>query len=44
MELKDKLVSSYVAFENRVETDSEVHEIRSKALKTLKCWAFLLKS
>jgi len=33
MELKDKLVSSYVAFENRVETDSEVHEIRSKALQ-----------
>jgi Fe-S cluster assembly protein SufD len=33
MELKDKLLSSYVAFENHVDTNSDVHEIRSKALQ-----------
>ncbi|WP_299047739.1 Fe-S cluster assembly protein SufD [uncultured Polaribacter sp.] len=33
MELKDKLLSSYVAFENRVDTNSDVHEIRSQALE-----------
>ena len=34
MELKDKLLSSYVAFENHVDTNSDVHEIRSKALQS----------
>ena len=43
MELKDKLVSSYVAFENRVETDSEVHEIRSKALQNFEALGFPTK-
>ena len=43
MELKDKLVSSYVAFENRVETDSEVHEIRSKALQNFETLGFPTK-
>ncbi|WP_159949715.1 Fe-S cluster assembly protein SufD [Polaribacter septentrionalilitoris] len=33
MELKDKLLSSYVAFENRVDTNTDVHEIRSEALE-----------
>jgi len=33
MELKDKLLSSYVAFEDNVDLNSEVHEIRSKALE-----------
>ncbi len=33
MELKDKLLSSYVAFENRVNTNSDVHEIRSEAFE-----------
>ena len=33
MEVKDKIVSSYVAFENGVDMNSDVHEIRSKALE-----------
>ena len=33
MELKEKLLSSYVAFENGRDIDSDVHEIRTKALQ-----------
>ncbi len=33
MELKEKLLSSYVAFENGINTNSDLHNIRSKALK-----------
>ena len=33
MELKEKLLSSYVAFENNLNINSDVHEIRTKALK-----------
>lgn len=33
MELKEKILSSYVAFENRVNINDDVHEIRSKALQ-----------
>ena len=33
MELQDKLLSSYVAFENNVDVNSDVHEIRSEALQ-----------
>ena len=43
MELKDKLVASYVAFENRVEIDSDVHEIRSKALQSFEELGFPTK-
>ena len=34
MDLKDKLVSSFLAFENRVDVTTKVHEIRSEAIKT----------
>ena len=34
MELKDKLVSSFMIFENQVDIDSSVHDIRSEAIKT----------
>ncbi len=34
MDLKDKLVSSFLAFENRVDVTTRVHEIRSEAIKT----------
>ncbi|MBL4604538.1 MAG: Fe-S cluster assembly protein SufD [Flavobacteriaceae bacterium] len=34
MELKEKLVSSYVAFEEGVNINSDVHEIRTKAFQT----------
>ena len=33
MELKEKIVSSYVAFENGVDINSDIHEIRSEALQ-----------
>ena len=43
MELKDKLVASYVAFENRVDINSDVHEIRSKALQNFEELGFPTK-
>lgn len=43
MELKDKLLSSYVAFENKVDTDSDIHDIRSKALQTFEELGFPTK-
>lgn len=33
MELKEKLLSSFLAFENQVDVDAYVHDIRSEALK-----------
>lgn len=33
MELKEKILSQYVAFENDVNVNSDIHEIRSKALQ-----------
>ncbi len=43
MELKDKLLSSYVAFENGVNTNSDIHEIRSKAFKNFEELGFPTK-
>ncbi len=43
MELKDKLISSYVAFENGLNVDSEVHEIRSNALQNFEKLGFPTK-
>ena len=43
MELKDKLLSSYVAFENRVDINCDVHEIRSKALQNFEDLGFPTK-
>ena len=34
MDLKEKLVSSFLAFENQVDVDSTVHDVRSEAIKT----------
>ena len=34
MDLKEKLVSSFLAFENGVDVDTYVHDIRSEAIKT----------
>ncbi|WP_298893884.1 Fe-S cluster assembly protein SufD [uncultured Psychroserpens sp.] len=34
MDLKDKLVSSFMAFENTVDIDAPVHDVRSEAIKT----------
>ncbi|WGD35614.1 Fe-S cluster assembly protein SufD [Olleya sp. YS] len=43
MSLKDKLVSSFLAFENHVDIDSKVHDIRSEAIKTFENKGFPTK-
>ena len=43
MELNDKLLSSYVAFENRVDTNSDIHEIRSEAFQNFENLGFPTK-
>lgn len=43
MELKEKLLSSYVAFENDVNINSDVHGIRTKALKEFETLGFPTK-
>ena len=43
MELKEKLLSSYVAFENGVNINSDVHDIRTKALKEFETLGFPTK-
>ncbi len=43
MDLKDKLVSSFMAFENNVDLDHPVHEIRSEAFKNFEAKGFPTK-
>ncbi|MCG1035037.1 Fe-S cluster assembly protein SufD [Polaribacter sargassicola] len=43
MELKDKILSSYVAFENEVDINSDVHEIRTEALENFEKLGFPTK-
>jgi Fe-S cluster assembly protein SufD len=43
MELKEKILASYVAFENEVDMNSDVHEIRSKALQDFEALGFPTK-
>jgi len=43
MELKDKLVESYIAFENGVDINSDIHEIRTKALQSFEELGFPTK-
>ena len=33
MELKDKLMSSYLAFEEQVDLENDIHQVRNKAIK-----------
>ncbi|WP_452225644.1 Fe-S cluster assembly protein SufD [Lacinutrix chionoecetis] len=40
MSLKDKLVSSFLAFENDIDVDSPVHDIRTDAIKTFETVGF----
>ena len=40
MDLKDKLVSSFMAFENQVDIDAPVHDLRSEAIKTFEDLGF----
>ena len=43
MELKDKFAASYVAFENGVDVNSDVHDIRTKALQNFEDLGFPTK-
>lgn len=40
MDLKEKLVSSFLAFENNVDIENPVHDIRSNAIKTFETKGF----
>lgn len=43
MDLKEKILSSYVAFENRVDINDDIHAIRSKALQNFEDLGFPTK-
>ena len=43
MELKDKILSSYVAFENEMDMNSDIHEIRTKAFENFEKLGFPTK-
>ena len=43
MELKDKILSSYVAFENDMDMNSDIHEIRTKAFENFEKLGFPTK-
>ncbi|WP_223032548.1 Fe-S cluster assembly protein SufD [Hanstruepera marina] len=43
MDLKEKLVSSFMAFENQIDIDSPVHDVRSEAIKTFEQEGFPTK-
>ena len=43
MELKEKLISSYVAFENGVDINSDIHEIRTEAFQNFEKLGFPTK-
>lgn len=43
MELKDKLVSSFFAFEDHLEDASPIHDIRNEAIKTFEQKGFPTK-
>lgn len=40
MDLKEKLISSFMAFENLVDVDSPVHDVRSEAIKVFETQGF----
>ena len=40
MDLKEKIVSSYVAFEDGVNINSDIHEIRTEAFQNFKKLGF----
>jgi Fe-S cluster assembly protein SufD len=43
MELKDKLLASFMAFEEKIDTHSELHEVRSSAIKNFENKGFPTK-
>jgi len=44
MELKDKLISSFLAFEEALDTDSDIHQLRSDAIKDFETLGFPTKN
>ena len=40
MDLKDKLISSFMAFENNMDIENPVHEVRMEALKNFETKGF----
>ena len=43
MDLKEKLVSSFMAFEEKIDTTSELHEVRNNAIKNFEAKGFPTK-
>ena len=43
MDLKEKLISSFLAFENQMDVDTYVHDIRTEAIKTFEDKGFPTK-
>lgn len=43
MELKDKLIASFMAFEEKIDSHSELHEVRSQAIKNFENKGFPTK-
>ena len=43
MELKEKLLSSFMAFEEHVDVHSELHDVRTKAIKNFETKGFPTK-
>ena len=43
MELKDKLVASFMAFEEKINDNAELHEVRSQAIKNFETKGFPTK-
>ncbi len=43
MELKEKILSSYLAFENNMDINSDIHQIRAKAFKEFEALGFPTK-
>ncbi len=43
MELKEKMLASFMAFEEKIDTNSELHELRSNAIKNFENKGFPTK-
>ena len=43
MELKEKLLSSFMAFEERIDVTSELHDVRTSAIKNFENKGFPTK-
>ena len=43
MDLKEKLISSFIAFENNVDVEHPVHDIRTEAIKNFETKGFPTK-